>query len=327
MEIISSMLLHPTFPEREIQDLKEQTLNSYKRSNLDINNLSSMLSGAMVFGEMHPLGRQFSADDFRKITKDKIKEFYQFNYTPKNTKIVISGKPDKEKVKQILEDHFGKWEASLGQNSSALFDTPVISGKSYYFINKNKATQAALRWTKNAPKLNSKNALPFKIASTLFNEVLFDEIRGKEGKTYGIYSSYNEASNAEIYTVTTQVRSEVTLSTINSFERVLGAFQEKGMTKEQLASIKKQFKNSYLSIERPGSIASLVNPWLYPNYEKRQAILTSIDEVALKTVNKVIQKYFSPKSYILVIAGDEGQVNEQISKLNGIQKKSLAGLR
>jgi zinc protease len=323
MELFSSVILKPTFPSAEIKQNIEETLNYNNPYKMDINDLAGMFSDYVVYGSSNPLGRHFYSSQLNKTTTEQIKEFYKFNYTPKNTKLVLVGNFDKQKMKELVTKAFEAWTAAYGESNSAAYEVEDIKKKHYFFAGKNNATQAYLQWSKKAPEAGSKEAILFRMANISFNKLLFDEIRAKEGKTYGIYCSFDESENNGIYSISTQVRNEVAYPTVESFDRVLKQFYSTEITQAQLLKAKGLLKNVRLAAETPESIMNFYNPILYKDINKRNEYFSIIDAATADQVNKTIKKYFNPDSYKLVIVGDETILNPQLQKVSGLVKLSV----
>ena len=326
MELFSDVLLKPTFPADELKQQIGQELNYNNPYKMDISSIAAMFSDYVIFGTSHPLGRHFYSTQLSKITAVEIKEFYKFNFTPKNTKIILAGNFDTAKTKEMLEALFGSWTATYGEINGASYDVESISKKEYFFINKSKASQACLRWNKKAPDAESKDALLFELANNAFNVLLFDEIRAKEGKTYGINSVLDLDNNNGFYDVSTQVRNEVAFETTLSFDRVLKQFYDSGITQAELYKAKASLSNQRLSIENPVAIIDFYNPILYKDGEKRNEFLSSIDMVTIDQVNKAIKKYFSPDCYKLVIVGDAVTLEPQLEKIRNLVKLPVTSI-
>lgn len=326
MDLISATLLKPKFPQEELKQHVSQQLNYNNPTRMDITALTAMYGDMYVYGTAHPLGRHFYAAQLSKITPAQVKEFYQFNYTPKNTKLVVCGKPDKEKMKKLIEQYLGPWTAEFGEVNGSAYEMPAIDKQEVAFVNKPRATQAALRWYKKAPAAGSKDVLAFRLANVAFNDILFDEIRGKEGKTYGINSQYNEGENRGTFNVSTQVRNEVLFATVQSFDRVLKEFYEKGITADQLERSRSVLKNAVLGMQEPDQVAGFINPWVHGDIEKRRNFTAEIDKLDLAAVNKIIRKYYSPDSYKLVIAGDDTKLEQQLQQIKGLARIPLKSI-
>ena len=326
MDLFSNIILKPLFSSEEIKLQIEQTLDYNNPYKMDIGSLADMFSDYAVFGTSNPLGRHFYAGQLNKVTAAQIKEFYKFNYTPKNTKLVLAGNFDEAKMKEMIETLFGNWTAAYGENNGAAYEVEDIKKKEYFFVNKKKATQTCLQWNKKGPEGGSKDAMLFQLANISFNELLFDEIRGKEGKTYGINSVFKESDNNNSYYIATQVRNEVAYETTTSFDRVLKQFFETGLTQIQLDNAKAALKNERLAMENPSSIIEFYNPILYKDVKKRTEFLSLIDAVTLEQMNKTVKKYFNPESYKLVMVGDETILNPQLLKINNLVKLPVTSI-
>jgi len=326
IDLMSSLLLKPLFSKDEIGMYINQLITYNKPKKMDISNLTSIYGDLYVYGASHPLGRHFYEDQLKKLSVDKIKEFYQFNYTPANTKLVISGNPDKEKMKLLIQKYFSSWVAEYGEVNGSSYEIPAIKQKEIFFIPKADATQASLLWYKKAPKAGSKEVLPFVIANGIFNTILFDQIRGKEGKTYGIYSVYNEAENREIFEVKTQVRIAVMAETCLSFDKILQAFYLHGISADQLEKEKIAIENEIRGMQSPNELSAFINPWLYKDFSKRKSYLSELAALDINTIQKSIKKYFVPDAYKLFIAGDQNRLNTQLQNLKDVQYIDLKSI-
>jgi zinc protease len=324
VDLLASVLLHPAFPEADINEEKNFELSQNKPSKMDIGDLADMYGDYFTYGAEHPLGRHYYEAQYKKITIPQIKEFYSFNYTPGNTILVVSGKPDHAQVKKLIEEKFGTWTAAYGEVNGSSYDIPAMKTKEYAFVQKDGAMQACLEWYKKAPAAGSKDVPAFLLANAVFSDHLGNEIREKRGYTYGIYSVFRESQNDGIFRAKTQVRNDVMYETIMVFDQVLADFNKNGATENELKKFKTMLKASVLRMEDPSGFASLINPWVYRDYNKRKMYLAEIDAVDIPALNKAIKKYFTVDSYKLVIAGDSTALAGQLAKISGLQKLDLA---
>ena len=136
---------------------------------------------------------------------------------------------------------------------------------------------------------------------------------------------YSSADDRGVYQIGTSVRKEITKGTIVSVDKVLAGFYEKGLTEKDIANFKERIKNAYLKVESPSGLADFFNPLIYKKMEERLAYITTVDALDLKTLNKIVKKYYNPKDYNLVIAGSES-VFEQLTKDYNITKFQVKDL-
>lgn len=324
VEVLASVLLHPAFPQQDIEEQKNFQLSQNKPAKMDIGELADMYGDFFTYGAEHPLGRHFYEAQYKKINVAQMKEFYSFNYTPGNTKLVITGKSDHDQMKKLIEAAFGGWTAQFGEVNDSSYDIPAIKTKEYAFIQKDGATQACIEWFKKAPASGSKDIVAFVLANAVFSDHLGNEIREKKGYTYGVYSSFSESQNDEIFRGRTQVRNEVMYATLTAYDEVLADFYKNGVTEKELKKFKTMLRVDVLSLEEPSSFAALINPWVYRDYSKRKMYLQELEAIDVAALNKVIKKYFTPDSYKVIIAGDAGALGGQLGRISTLQKLSPA---
>ena len=325
LDIMSAAVLTPTF-EKEKVDQYISYLTSYNTpSKLDISDLTQMYAGLCLHGIENPLGRSIYKQQLKTITVEKIKTFHQFNYTPKNTRIIVCGNFNSAEIKTYLENYFGAWQSSYGEVNGVSLESPTIKKRETYFVNRFGATQCALKWNKIGPALNDKDALAFTIANALFNQVLFKEIREKGGKTYGIGSNLYATKFSNIFSIDCSVRSEEMLNTINLFDKVLADFSTGNFTKDEFDIEITKYKTDLFTNEYPEEIVNFYNPVIY-DFNKRKLILTELNKLTPDDIKKVIKKYYTPNIYKLVIAGDELLVANQLTQLKELKKLSATDL-
>ena len=325
MELMSAAVLTPTFPKDKIDLLISRNIDFNSPTKMDIAELSSVFSNYFIHGLSNPLGRYFYKTQIQKITPVVIKEYYDFNFTPKNANLIICGSFDASSIKPIIEKYYGTWKSEFGGANGVSLESPSIKKREIGFINRTGATQCALQWNKIAPAVTDKDQLAFSLANGIFNEVLFKEIREKGGKTYGIGSSQRSSKYSNLFTIACSVRSNELLNTIELFDKTLVNFNStlideakfKETVYKRIVGIKK--------MESPDEISNFYNPLVY-NFEKRKNIINDLNALTLDDINKVIKKYFTPNVYKLVISGDQTKVLDQLTKINSLQRFSASDI-
>ena len=319
MDLMSAAVLTPTFPKEKMDLMISQNIDFNSPTKMDIAELSSVFSNYFIYGLANPLGRYFYKTQIQKITPAIIKEYYDFNFTPKNANLIICGSFDVASIKPIIEKYYGSWKSEFGGANGVSLESASIKKKEIGFINRTGATQCALQWNKIAPALTDKDQLAFSIANDIFNEVLFKEIREKGGKTYSIGSAQRASKYSNLFTVACSVRSNELVSTIDLFDKTLFNFNTNAIDETTFKETVYKRTIGIKRMESPEDISGFYNPLIY-NFEKRKNVLTDLNTLSLDDVNKVIKKYFTPNIYKLVVSGDELKVSEQLTKINGLQK-------
>lgn len=319
MDLMSAAVLTPTFPKEKMDLMLSQSIDFNSPTKMDIAELTSVFSNYFTFGLSSPLGRYFYKTQLQKVTPAIIREYYDFNFTPKNANLIICGSFDVTTIKPIIEKYFGSWRSEFGGANGVSLESASIKKKEIGFINRTGATQCALQWNKIAPAVTDKDQLAFTIANSIFNEVLFKEIREKGGKTYSIGSNQRTSKYSNLFTVSCSVRSNELLNTIELFDKTLTNFYTNPIEANTFKEAVYKRVVGIKRMESPDEISSLYNPLIY-NFEKRRNLINDLNALTLEDVQKVIKKYYTPHIYKLMIAGDESKVSEQLTKISGLQK-------
>lgn len=319
MDLFSAAIISPKFDKEKLDMMISGLIDYNMPSKMDISDLADVFSDYFIYGTSNPLGRNYYKAQLQLVTPEKIKEFHAFNFTPKNSSVIVCGKFDAANVKAVVEKYFAGWQSTFGEVNGVALDFPQIKKKEMAFINRSRATQCALHWTKTAPSVKDKDLIAFSVANRIFNVVLFSEIREKGGKTYSIGSSHETSRFSNLFQVGCSVRSEEMLNTINLFDKTLQNFNQANITQEEFDRAVRAIKIDIMSSEMPTNISSFYNPVVY-DFNKRKNYLADLDAVKLEDVQKVVKKYYTADVYKLVIAGDETVVASQLNSINGLIK-------
>jgi len=325
IDLFSSAILHPLFDKDKLDQNISYLVDYNNPAKMDIADLTDVFSDLNIYGTTSPLGRHYYKTQLQLITPDKLKEFHQFNFTPKNSSVIVCGNFNATEIKIGLEKYFGTWQSTFSEVNGVALDVPSIKRKEIAFINRMGATQCALQWNKIAPSIKDKDYLAFRVANTILSRTLFAEIREKGGKTYGISSNYQPTQFSNLFVIQCSVRSDEMANTITLFDKTLQDFNLATVSQEDFDKAVITLRMGIISSEMPESILSFYNPVVY-DFQKRKNFLTDLATLKIEDVQKTIKKYFTADSYRLVVAGDESVVNTQLSTLKGLVKYKPADI-
>ena len=319
MDLFSSAILHPSFKKDNLDQMISEYIDYNTPTKMDVAALADVFCDLQIYGTSNPLGRHHYKAQLKLITPEKVKEFHDFNYTPKNSSILVCGNFNSDEVKSIVEKYFGSWQSTFGEVNGVSLDMPQLKKKEIGFINRSSATQCALQWNKVAPSLKDKDLMAFNVANRIFNVMLFSEIREKGGKTYSIGAGHAASQFSNLLTISCSVRSEEMLNTINLFDKTLQNFALANFMQEDFDKAVTGMKIRLMSAEMPSEISAIYDPLLY-DFNKRKNYLNDLAAVKMEDVQRVIKKYWTPDVYKLVVAGDENVVATQLNSIKGLTK-------
>jgi zinc protease len=303
MDLIYYTITKPLFDNEYLLQYIDQLSTFNNPSRMDIGELAEKSTDEWVFGKEHPFGRYATPETYALITREKLKEFYDFNVSPNTATLVLCGKFDPVATKILVEKIWTSWQGKYNQSNQVKLPQPVFKSVEMKKVNRPGSTQTYLTFVGNAPSFESDEAMAFSIANDIFSDMLFREVREKGGKTYGIGSSYITTSVSHIFKIGTQVRSQEATATAALVEQVMDDIALKGFSKTDFDNSMMKFRNQVMGLETPSALLSFYNPLRY-KFEKRKLYLSQLNQLTFEQVNAIGKKYLGDAKYKLVLVGE-----------------------
>src|SRR5258708_14138858 len=91
LELFSDALLHPTFPQAEVEKLLAQSIDGVRGAKDDPQQVLGLYYDAYLYGT-HPYGRPAGGDEVsrQRIKRDAIVKFYEGHYSPGNATLAVA---------------------------------------------------------------------------------------------------------------------------------------------------------------------------------------------------------------------------------------------
>lgn len=248
LPMIGEMLTSATFPEHELQlhlDRKKQEflINSEK-----VKYLAMLEFNKLVFGEDSAYGQTLQADDFDKIHRDQLLDFYHRHYATDRSYLIISGKAD-HNVAALVNKYIGTgWKKSDGKNNKIAFTTPSAKGDK--FIQRENAMQSAIRIgrpiiSKQHPEYN-RFILLNTILGGYFGSRLMSNLREEKGFTYGISSYAANYINGSSFSIATEVNVNRTQEAVDEIFGEMRRLREEKVGDQELSLVKNYIYGTFL---------------------------------------------------------------------------------
>jgi zinc protease len=107
IEILSDVLLHPSFPEDSLKRNQQSQLNSLLESLEDPLSVCMQQLRGLLFGEnTYGLPSQGTEESLPRLTRDDLLAYHRAHFTAQNSKMAIAGDFDADELTALLEKHF-----------------------------------------------------------------------------------------------------------------------------------------------------------------------------------------------------------------------------
>ncbi len=248
-ELLSDILLHPSFPEKELTRMRSQILGEIQSEEDEPRLIAAKAFDRLVF-KKHPYRWPVNGTkkSLAKISRSDIRNFFSKEYLPNHSILTVAGDITLEQVKARLGKHFGDWKR--GTPSPRKYRKPhPISKPTIRLIHK-ELTQSTIVLghmgiRRANPDYYAVTVMNYILGSGGFSSRLMDSIRDKQGLAYGVYSSFEATLMPGAFTVSLQTRSKATNRAIEGVLAEITAIRDQEVSDQELADAKAYLMGSF----------------------------------------------------------------------------------
>ncbi|MBI5755937.1 MAG: insulinase family protein [Nitrospirae bacterium] len=325
LDLLSDILLNPSFPEEEVNRKKKETIASIISDKDEPGIVASKAFYKAVF-KGHPYGKPVEGEEesVGNITRDDIVSFFQRYYKPNNTIMAVVGDLELKEAVSLIETYFNSWEKSKVKPH----DIPPVSRvtkKDSLLIDRN-ITQANIVLghtgiSRDNPDFYAVSVMNYILGGAGLTSRLSKEIREDKGLAYSVYSSFDVNKYPGAFAVGVQTKNKSARIAIEEILSELKRIREEPVSDDELKDAKAYLTGSFpLKLDTSAKIAGYLifiefhNLGLdyFEEYPKKISGVTEDDII------RVAKKYIDPENYVLVAVAKqeeaglkEGRDNEQ----------------
>ncbi|MEH2133308.1 MAG: pitrilysin family protein [Nostoc sp.] len=311
IQTLADVLKNATFPADQLELSRQRALTSLKVQLDDPRGLGRQVFQQAIYPENHPFHSFPTAESLKNITRDDLLGFYQTHYRPDTTTIAIVGDFEPAKVKTLLNQVFGKWQAAgkppvleiqtvpLPQTLTRL--NKVIPGKTeaVTYIGYNGISR-------KDPRYYAALVLNQIFGGDTLSSRLGTEVRDRQGLTYGIYSGFAAGINPGPFLIQMQTAPGDAQKAIASTLALLKQLREQGVSEAELNTAKRSITNSYpVDLANPSDVSSIIldNSVLGLSPAEIRDFPQQIQAVTMTDIQKAIEDLIKPENLVIVTAG------------------------
>jgi len=311
IQTLADVLQNANFPTDQLELSRQRALTTLQVQLDDPDTLARRVFQQAIYPENHPF-HSFPTDaSLKSISRDDVLGFYRQHYRPDTTTLALVGDFDPAKVKDLLNQAFGKWQADgkppalnlpkvpLPQTSTRL--NKVIPGKAeaVTYIGYNGISR-------KDPRFYAALVLNQILGGDTLASRLGTEVRDRLGLTYGIYSGFAAGINPGPFLIEMQTAPTDAQKAIASTLALLKQLREKGITEPELNTAKRSITNSYpVELANPSEVTSIIanNAVLGLSPAEIREFPRRIQAVNMEQIQQVIKDLIQPEKVVIVTAG------------------------
>ncbi|MCP9463971.1 MAG: insulinase family protein [Nitrospira sp.] len=314
--LLSDVLLHPIFPQREFERVRAQILGEIASDNDDPTRLAMKTFHQLVFPN-HPyywpvIGFE---DTVSHIEWRDIQHFYTKEYLPNQTILVIVGDITVEQATGLARTHFGSWKA--GPLPARPAKRPASLDKKIVRLIDKDLTQSTIVLghggiSRTNPDFYAITVMNHILGAGGFSSRLMDTVRDKQGLVYGITSHYDARVMPGPFWVSLQTKTDTTNQAIEAVLAEIKAIRDAPVSDQELAEAKAFLIGSFpLRFDTTAKLARLLAQVEFYGlgFEYFSLYPKLIERVTKEDVQRVAKQYLNPRHYALVVVGNLTKAN------------------
>jgi zinc protease len=316
LDILSDMLLHPAFPEREIEKLRGQLLLHLRESEDDTQYQANRAARTLLYPPDHPYSSPSGGTPatVASITRDDLIAFHG-TYHPAHTTIAVVGDVEPEQIIALLEHYFGGWKPQGAPELPELPPVPPLSSVQRRSIALSGKIQTDIIWAVHGLRRQNPDYYAAMMANMVLGQMgmggrLNENVREEQGMAYYIYSGIQADIGAGPWLAIAGVNPANVERAVEAMLYEIERFKREGPTDEELADVRAYLTGSLvLGLETNAGIAGLLLAIERHNLgldflQRYPAIVQSIGHAEMVDVTR---RYLSTEAYVLTTAGPPEQ--------------------
>lgn len=312
-EIMSDILLNPTFSDEEIARKKAQVKGAIRRRMEDPGDVASKAFMKALYPN-HPLGfpAEGTPETLDAITRDDIVSFHRAWYSPDNAWMAVVGDVTRQEAGALIDKYLSGWTARGAK--LAFPPVPKLAKTSVIAIDKD-ITQANIILghdgpTRSDPDYYSALVMNYILGGGGFSSRMMDSIRDNMGLAYDVGSHFAPGRHNGLFTVDMQTKNASAKTAIDEALRQIERIRIEPVTDIELAGAKAYITGSFpLRLDTTAKIANLLSSVEYfglgMNYvdDYRKAV----EAVTKDDVLRAAKKFLHPDRYVLVVVAKQAE--------------------
>jgi zinc protease len=321
LDLFADALLHPIFPQNEVDKLLAQDLDGIRGAKDDPQSVLASYYQGYLFGA-HPYGRPEGGHEIslKRIHRDAIVKFYEANFAPGNTILAVAGDFQTAELRKKLEEALGGWPAKPVA-PVVIPVQPPARGKRLLLIDKPDSTQVYFAFGNVGIAEKDPDRVAIEVVNSVFGErftsMLNEALRVESGLTYGVSSTFDSRRAPGPFEIFSFTKNETTTQAIDMALQVLAKLHKEGLTPEQLASAKSYIKGQFPpSIETSAQLAARIAYDEFAGLDDNEVnqLEARVDAVTPEIARQVIQRHFPQENLVFVLIGNASAIGPAVEK-------------
>ena len=324
--LYADIVLHPAFPQNELDRLKKARIARIKQEKTQPVGLALRIFPALLYGDGHayamPLTGSGTEASVERITRDLLIDYHSTWFKPNNATMIVVGDTTMDEIKPKLEKLFGRWRpADIPTKNIA--DVSPRGKEQVYLIDRPGSEQSIILAANVAPPVGKGNEISIETMNEIiggsFTSRLNMNLREDKSWAYGASTLLFDTRGQRPFIAYAPVQTDKTMESMAEIRRELVEYLgDKPANAEELAKVK---DNNTLSLPGRWETASavlrdineIVTYDLPDDYW--DSYVDNVRNLSLEQIEESAQLVIKPDQMVWVVVGDREKIESRIREL------------
>lgn len=326
VSLLAAAVTRPAMEQDDWDRVKSLHMENLRQQDDNPTIVAARVSNRLLFGDASPLGRPVSGTrrSVEPLTLNDAKDRAARIFRPEQATILIAGDVSEAQARSMLEEHFGSWSVPNASTLAAASDSQGTQHQQLRvaIVDRPGAVQTVVRFAMPAPAYADSGRAARSLLNTLFGgsftSRLNQNLREKNGYTYGARSSFTLARTQGAFVASSSIRADVTGPAIAEFLKEFDSLRSGTITPGELTKSRETVRNDIVEGFQglPGILAAASRPIAVgEGYTTLASDLASLGRITTEELNALAASSVTLEQGVLVLVGDKAVILEQIRDL------------
>lgn len=327
MALMADVVLRPTFASADVARERAARQAALLAARDQPGQVANRVFSRNVFPAGHPYHVNLSGDSASTAALDSamVRQFWNRAADPRRATLVITGDVTPDEARRWAMQHLGGWQPvtqRAGKLPASTIAAAPRPATRVILVDKPGAPQSVIAIGAPGVDRDSPDFAAIEVMNTIlggsFSARLNDILREQRGYTYGAGSGFSWSPVAGPFQASSQVRTNVTDSSLAVFFREFERIRNEPVDPVELERARNYLVLGALGdYETAGQVAGAITTSLLFNFPLGRTAeeLTAMSRVTAADVQRVARQHIDPSRLTVVVVGDVASIRPGIEKL------------
>jgi predicted Zn-dependent peptidase len=313
LDLLAEVARRPTFPEAEIERLRDERLNDILQARADPRRRAEEAFVGTIYATSSPYRRPAGGtkDSVERLDRDAILEIVAAAQDPARMALIVGGEIDVDTVLRAAERLFGDWRAQGATATRTPDSTSAIGKPLVKVVHRPGAVQTEIRVghpgvSRRHPDFHAISVMSA-ILGGLFNSRLNMKLREEKGYTYGASAGFDMRRARGPFAARAAVNTDVTVAALSDAVAALTRIRDSRVADAELKAARDFLIGVFpLRFETPGPVVGSLGGLFVHELPDDELVhyRDRIEAVTIDDVQRVAREHIRPDGTAVVLVGD-----------------------